>query len=421
MKKIKINALNLGTTLFLTYSFFVGLFVRYVPTSLRMGLLLAGFLCFFLKCRLKRGKQPLTVFLAIICIFIILFNRNARFAAGSFGIDVCIVIGLAVFCLASTTDKWHQSYYKFLFWMGIFYGVTTIFLFLFPRIYLQYVEPLFGTQRGILLAQNGYAVGFTQHYSTTAMYLSTGASTAVIPLLRGEVFDQKTKRGLILLFVIIYGAVLLTGKRAHSIFIIFAAVAAYWFLNKDKKQGRFFYLIAGLSAFVAVYIIAAHFYPPLYNIINRFEYTISRNNLLSGRQNLFLECLNMFKSSPLFGSGWGSYTFLTVSRFQDAHNVYLQLLAENGIILSIPFYAFFLVNWVHVAKAVSSLTLSGLLKNQNDTIMAGSALFFQTFFLFYCLSGNPLYDIQMLFPYFFTCSIGEYYYRSSAAMVSQYA
>ena len=33
----------------------------------------------------------------------------------------------------------------------------------------------------------------------------------------------------------------------------------------------------------------------------------------------------------------------------------------------------------------------------------------QTMFLLYCLTGNPLYDSQMLIPYLCSCAMGEYY------------
>lgn len=421
MKQIEFNKSSFGTILFLTYSFFLGLFVRFVPTSVRIVLLLVGLLCFFSTIRFKKGKQPITVVLAIICFFIVLFNRNARFAAGDYGIDVCVMIGLSVYCLAYTMNNWHQTYYKYLLIMGVFYGLTTIFLFLFPQIYLRYVFPLFGTQRGAILAQKGYAVGFSPHYSITAMYLVAGASAAIIPLLRGKDFDKDAKRRLILLFILVYVSILLTGKRAHSVFMIFAGVITYWLLNKDKKQGRLFYLIVGLSVFIVIFLIASYYYPPLYNVMKRFEVTISEGNLLTGRDKLILECIEMFESNPLFGTGWGSYTVLTASRFIDAHNVYVQLLAENGIILSIPFYAFFIANWIHAARAGSRLSSRGLLNNWTDTAMIGVSLLFQIFFLFYCLTGNPLYDTQVFFPYIFACAIGEYYYQTTTTMISEQA
>ena len=37
------------------------------------------------------------------------------------------------------------------------------------------------------------------------------------------------------------------------------------------------------------------------------------------------------------------------------------------------------------------------------------ALGFQTFFILYCLSGNPLYDTEMFVPYFLACAFTIYY------------
>lgn len=411
---IRITPLKIGIVLLLIYAFFIGLFTRYMPDVLQLAFLMLALFCIIVGKKSIKKKQAAMPVLSLFCMLIILLNRNARFLQGAVSLDLGILIALMAFFFLCDTDKWFACYSKTMIYLGIFYAATTIFLFLFPSVYTRFVAPLFygnAMQYGIRLAEGGYAVGFSSHYSTTAIYLAVTISIPIVVLFRKDIVQEHMKKYALLLTALLFVSVLLTGKRAHSVFILFSGIVAYYFLNREKKLKRVFYLFGGVCALLVVFIIAAQFFPALLNILTRFQMTMERGDITSGRGELYQECFEMFQSNPLFGTGWGSYTYYTRSTLLSAHNVYFQLLAENGILLSIPFFCFIFGNYSHVVKVSSKANIFVQNNQKAELAMLASALFTQTFFILYCLTGNPLYDFQMFFPYILSCAIGEYFYK----------
>ena len=86
----------------------------------------------------------------------------------------------------------------------------------------------------------------------------------------------------------------------------------------------------------------------------------------------------------------------------SAHDVYLQLLAETGIIGLVLF----------LVPAVSTLVVAMRRsvahrgeKPYEDSFCLWACVGAQIFFLVYCFSGNPLYDPQCYIPYFMSCVV----------------
>ena len=61
----------------------------------------------------------------------------------------------------------------------------------------------------------------------------------------------------------------------------------------------------------------------------------------SGRITLYINALEMFKQKPILG--WGSGVFANLYGI-GTHNIYLQLLAENGLIGFILFVTLLFIN-----------------------------------------------------------------------------
>ena len=89
---------------------------------------------------------------------------------------------------------------------------------------------------------------------------------------------------------------------------------------------------------------------PLSNTFERFSEL--QDSSLGGRDILFQQAFDMFAESPLFGHGWGSYKYRSNVSIIGAiygrdssmlaHNCYLQLLAEVGLIGLILFILVFI-------------------------------------------------------------------------------
>ena len=403
-----------GVALLLIYSFFIGLDISLFKNPISLTLLL-GLALFLILCvtGIPTSNVNSPVVLSSICVAVILLNRNHRLANGVYKTEIQICIMFFVFFLLCTTSCWHKLLISFLVFFGLFYSVSTIVLFFIPQLYLEVVVPLFGgtdaMESMIKAVNSGLAAGFSAHYSTTAIYLAT---TATVPL---SVFIKKNiivkrKKLYILLSVLIIAAVLLTGKRALTIFVLISVLVCYYVMNRQKSVGKIFKILIACAILFILILIASQFIPALQNVLARFESTIDNGDITSGRSKLIDLCFDMFKSNPIIGSGWGKFTFANSLGFLNGHNVYVQLIGENGILLSIPFFMFFVVNLtraIKTAKSISDVTDASV--NTNLSIIY--SVFIQVLFLLYCFTGNPLYDYQMLCPYILGCAISEYYYR----------
>ena len=415
--KISVKTLlsRLSILMLLFYAFFYGL--RY--QLLKNTVMLVAFLFLsvvFLMLSLGKFKKNAGImpYISLICIGIILLNRNARFSNGLYMFDFGIVILFISYLFLSYSMAWHNFAKNLLVILGIFYGVSTILLFLFPDVYINIVAPLFGgdyMRSMIRKAQQGLAIGFSNHYSTTGMYLVATLGLPISVFTRNDTFEKRQKKWAMFLVGICLVALLLTGKRAHSIFTILSVFVAYYFMNPDKKMGRVFKIVGAVFVVIGLFYIASELYPPLQNIITRFQSTLESGDVTLGRSGMIFECLSMFKKNPLVGTGWGSFTYRTITGVVNAHNVYIQLIGENGIILSIPFFVFIFGNFYHSIQAAVTGIKHGYFTTKGEMITMSYSLFIQTFLILYCMTGNPFYDFQFLCPYMMACAMGEFYYR----------
>ena len=158
-------------------------------------------------------------------------------------------------------------------------------------------------------------------------------------------------------------------------------------------------LVAGVG--VALYYSIEAVRTLVDSFLDRF---FSDDTTLSGRTMLYELAIDLFLSSPITGIGWGKYRSNTLGIFRandatfETHNVYLQLLCETGVV---GLLLFLLVVGATLLATVRKYRLylrtdSG---RQTPSVLRLS-LYLQVFFLAYCVSGNPLYDMNFLVTYF---------------------
>ena len=127
-------------------------------------------------------------------------------------------------------------------------------------------------------------------------------------------------------------ATFLTGSRAGFVGVGLIVIV-FIFL---PSQGEKFDLIGGIKklAFIAVTIIL------VYLIVQRFMPSASLDRILdfekysegSGRIEKWQGVINYYVQRPVFGYGWGGLDFSSVGYSDSAHNTYLTLLCEGGIV-----------------------------------------------------------------------------------------
>ena len=121
-----------------------------------------------------------------------------------------------------------------------------------------------------------------------------------------------------------------------ALFVFAGAVVVYKY-KKINIAG-----IAGLGIAVLLLLLAAsRFVPPLQLIISRFL-ELGKDNSTTSRIRMWKLALEMFARHPLIGNGWESFKFEYYAKlsartgsmydYLDAHNVYLQVLAETGLL-----------------------------------------------------------------------------------------
>jgi O-antigen ligase len=210
-----------------------------------------------------------------------------------------------------------------------------------------------------------------------------------------------------ILFVLI-----LTGKRAHCVFALVCLFAAYYVYNSDKPKNRLMKTLALIAVGGIALVLIVEIAPDAVPVIRRFIYMSQLEDSSLGRNARMLLALNLFLRNALTGIGWNGFTYYYNATFGDwlnVHNVYLQLLCEEGLLFSLAFFAFFIVSFLHAWNALKQSRVQKL-DGINESLLLYS-VYIQAFFLLYSLTGNPLYDAPFLFPYIFGCAFGEYYYR----------
>lgn len=405
------SSLNkIGIVLLLIISFFIGLKqLNYVFLTFQV----VAILCILISEKKIDKHQQLMPLVAISCILIIICNRNARLLHGSqsFLLDLRICIAFLFYVFIYKRANWYNALIKSLIILGVFYGITTLYLYIYPDIYYRYVVPLFGNGM-VNIVKKGYAAGFSRHHSTTAIYHTITLGISACAFVRKDYIENKQRRLMILFAIVLYVGVLLTGKRAHSIFIPICIIICYYYFSPNKEIGTKVKIIGGILLFAGVLYIGIQFIPSLNNVLIRFQSKIENDDITSGRDKLLQDCLYLFIDNPISGSGWGTFMYYTQSGMENAHNVYAQLISENGL-LSIPFFVFIFGSFRHTSKAIRFIVIEKKQLNRSFFICLIFSLYIQAFFILYCFTGNPLYDFQVVFPYILGCAIGENAYRTS--------
>ena len=127
-------------------------------------------------------------------------------------------------------------------------------------------------------------------------------------------------------------------------------------------------------------------------------------NISSGRFVLYEKMWEAFLSNPIIGKGFCSLKYLGTA--QNGHNIYLQILGENGIIGISLMLIFF---YGHFKKNVKKI--SGNKYDKEYVIVIIFGIIVQIIFLGWGITGNPLYDIYPFILYIvMISSLNSVYY-----------
>lgn len=367
---------------------------------------MTGIIAFFLLQIGKKGSLPAIprCLLYLIALFVSTgifivhdFDRWAQFR----------YIFLIIFLLLSIKDiGWSDWFFRLAFIAAVFYIMTTIWLYFDTSTYYSvFANAMYPYETRFAIFEG--TAGVTDHYSTNGMMLAN-AAIVVFSFLMANIHEKK-KRGkyafLLLLCVI---AIFLTGKRAHLLFVGISLLATLYLYYADSK-GRFTKYLLVIIVLLLFLCLGYCFIPQVSALFERF----SSDETMLGRYQFWNAALNEYRSHKLFGIGWFGFrnkVAPTVFYTGHAHNIYVQMLCELGLVGTSVFLCWFLYSLAKAFSAIKQLSykktvigmdLQGLLRLKLFSVFG---LSYQIYFLLYGMTGNPLYDIYQ-YPYYFIASI----------------
>lgn len=325
------------------------------------------------------------------------------------GIDVWVLLFSSFFCMSSLYDSSeYSSSMKIIVFMGAVHSFGILVQTFIPTLYRMCISFLPDQMRYIVL--DSRRSGFTTNPGFAVAFISAGI-IALLALCKCERKYGTFRIGLLLTFML---ALMFTEKRANPVFLAIAIILCNLLPARGMKRMKKYWNIFMVSVTIVVLFFALKDFlvniPFMSSIIKTIDGLVAGEDVTSMRSHLSAWAVQLFKENPIFGIGWGDYknSVLGAVTFRtelDVHNIYLQLLCETGlfgfICFIIPIAAFWFATKNAYCRCMNE-------ENKVPDLWKGSVYFslaFQTFFLIYGLTGNPLYDANWQILYMFACGI----------------
>jgi O-antigen ligase len=195
--------------------------------------------------------------------------------------------------------------------------------------------------------------------------------------------------------------VLRSGSRSAFAVGLLVVPGCAWLLRRRPRE----LAVAAVAAAVAVPLVLRRSttLERLRQLLGNLEGTaIVPDNSLGERSELFQQGVDLFRSHWLLGSGPGTFStatgFLsTTGEFRPAHNTYLEIAAEQGVVGLIPFAVFTLVLARTLVRAyrasgepTSRSRVLGLALGLTAVVLMAATLGLLTFSIVYLVLGLAL-------------------------------
>lgn len=236
----------------------------------------------------------------------------------------------------------------------------------------------------------GNNAGLTTNYTTNGCYMAIASIHFASLYMKG----RRKRYGLLTALSII--ALLVIGKRAHFLFVLFALLVGYITYSRKASGGVIGYIKKNIKiclilaiAIPGVILISWNI-PQVNTTINRIMETSQESDISNGRTSLYSLAIREWGDSPIIGSGWGHYISTSHKEFGwsagvdyiHSHNDFLELLCDCGVI-GFTVYAIMLLLLIIVSYKQH---ISG----KNDPF----AFMYILFYVIYGFTGTPLYLIS---------------------------
>ncbi len=295
---------------------------------------------------------------------------------------IFFVLYFATILLANNEPYLIRLFTRWIYFISVAVMFTVILQAIIPNPFLLFAKTILRSDMYAYLLRSylvdsAYA-GIAGHTLNAAFFTAIVFGKSYINLVRQEEDPLiKNKWVNILLLAASLYAIILSSKRGIFLAVGAAFLLLVCYLNLHRD---FIVRLAGILLGIFSILVVLYFsnnYVAAF--IDRF---INNDNIFTGRLEIYTELWESFlRGNILIGRGTGAAYEV---RGSGAHNIYLQILHDHGLLLSIPYFAFLIYNFYTAFKKKCPM-----------------AIFVNTMFLIYGFTGNPLYTQMFMLLYIF--------------------
>lgn len=320
-------------------------------------------------------------------------------------ISTCIAMGFVLVCKPNL--KAIKNTVNVFMYISVVVAIYVILVRTFPNEYLRFISARLDevtNQKNIDNLKFGYGPAIGSSYTFASVIMIIGFFACLTKK------EWKFKYSLPFISGIIFAGIVLYGRKAELLACIFALVffiIFYLFMNSKLDIGRrhfvslliFFVVLVSLIGSVnTIGNLKTHSLPESDTIVSNInavsrietfqENIVSNKDPSSGRLFLYSSAFRLFLKQPLFGYGWQQFANYKTGEFvpiasgdpiRHAHNDYLQMLFDIGIIGTMFMYAPLIIFLWKGIRAISYSKHNNK-ENSNELLFCASL---SSFFVLY--------------------------------------
>lgn len=324
-------------------------------------------------------------------IVMILF-RNQELAHGGYSNTERLILCITMVFACSYKSDWIKKIPKMIVAIGIPNVIATLIFLVNDSLYKAFISKTYGEyQSGTEYGKYGYRAALADHYSQNATYISMVVLALFVLFLMEERKRKKAFWGVLFSASVI--ALLLTSKRAHLLFCVAAAIIVYYLAYPQKRLEKTFKLVITGAVIAFGLALVSEYIPQINNVFERFQ-TAGTDKESLGRFIMWDYAFGLFKQKPLFGTGWWGFRYSGITNIRaDAlagcHNVYIEILANCGIV-GFVIFIIAIVSALYITLKNIKFCIDNELKSYKIVVLCSAVI--QAFCLMYCMTGNVMFD-----------------------------
>lgn len=345
----------------------------------------------------KKGKLRISIYhIPWILYLLMILIRNQEFSHGEYLNSLRIILCLMIVFVCSSRCDWILKIGKLIGGIGILNVFATVMFYFSNSLYEKFISMTYRTyQNGTANGLYGYRAGLADHYSQNGTYISMVLLSLLAIYFASR--RHKGKKGVLLLGLCFLSSValLLTGKRAHLLFVIATTIIIYYISNPDRRVGNTFKLMITIVILSFIGSLLIEYIPQLAYTFERLQ-SVGTDSASMNRIIMWEYAIEMIKESPIFGVGWWGFRYQSniIQVLRDAvtgcHNVYLEIMANCGLVGFAILIAALLSSLITNMNNLKYCSTYNGLSKYKSVLLTTMAI--QIFCLMYGFTGNVIFD-----------------------------